>query len=149
MEQKHPVIQMALSFRDYPSLQTPVMSQQPCFHEKMLPHRVRVLGEGQCAMGRSHLSSPLSGAEVAAGIVVPPQPRGQTSHTLSSQPSYFSLPSSSTCSFASPSILFPGHRQPWWEIKVKPRPSSQSTWARIVPIGHEAVRELSAVLPRL
>lgn len=110
MEQRHPVTQMALSFRDHSGLQTPVVSQQPGFYEKMPPSRVRVLG-GSVLRAEVTFAALLSGVAVTAGLVMPPQSlSGQASYTLSSQPSPSSCPSSSTCSL--PTLQF-FHPLPW------------------------------------
>lgn len=114
MEQKHPVIQMALSFRDYPSLQTPSDEPTADFHEKMPPHRVRVLGGGSVLWAEVTLAVHLSGVELGAGIVTLPQPQWTAFlHTL--LPAFlFLLPQFTHLLLpSSPSILYPGHCQPW------------------------------------
>lgn len=109
MQQRYPVTRMALSFRDRSGLQTPVMNQQPGFHETMPPHRVRVLG-GSVMWAEVTIASLLAGVDVALRrLCLPNHLSGQASYTF--LPVFLLLlPSSSTCSLLTPQLI---HPLPW------------------------------------
>lgn len=122
MQQRYPVTQMALSFRDRSGLQTPVMNQQPGFHEMMPPHRERVLG-GSVMWAAVTFVSLLSGVDVARRLV---------DNHLSRQASYTFLPAFLLL-LPSSSILFPDYCQTWrgHEGRVQLQSTGHLAWRAV------------------
>lgn len=136
MEQRHPVTQMALSFRDHSGLQTPVTSQQHGFHDKMEPHRMRVLEVVFCGQ-----KSPLQSFYQERMCLPTISVDKLLTHSPSSiPPSPSPVHPSAPSRLSSSSILFPGHCQ-------TRRSGPHREW--IVPLECQTAQELSKVLPRL
>lgn len=155
MEQRHPVTQMALSFRDHSGLQTPVVSQQPGFYEKRPPSRVRVLGVS-VLRAEVTFAALLSGVDVTAGACYASPVSQWTSFLYTLLPAFPLLlpqfihlfpPNSPVLS--SSSLATVRHKE---DMKVRPRSSSQGICPgrqRVVPLMCRGAQELSMVLTRL
>lgn len=128
------------------------MSQQPGFHEKMLPSRMRVLGEGRVLWAEITFAVLLSGVEVTTGIVMLPQPTQWTNLVYTLLPAFLLLPPQFIHLLSPDSLVHPSsslaavnHGERGYEGQAQIQFPEHLAWRTVLP----AAWELSMVLPRL